>query len=351
MEEPDEAATPGWDAIKAALAPIYGAAEPLHWGVLIHARIGGPDFIDGISAYRSQVYVPHWHFITYGFSELYSKESDVPDVSGFGFELTFRIKSPDAPMWALGLLQNLGRYVHQTGNGFEAGHYMDLNSTIALGVQTDIRAITLVHDPQLPETIATPNGSLQFLQVVGITLDELQAIKCWNSEKFLAAVSDHLPGFVTDLDRKSLLRDPDFKKTVDGAIRREGSSTGALHLTNVQWRVSRSWLGSRRLTVTIGANGVSDLVAILPARISFQREFALAGKQVVSFVPAETFTWEEVDAVAIRISLTARAASELSQTLQVKAGEYSVPSLPSVTIVVEPSTIKDADGNIVDHIG
>src|SRR6185295_17010434 len=172
------------------LEPIYGATEPLHWGVLIHARIGGPDFIDGISAYRSQAFTPHWHFITYGFSELYSKESEVPDVSGFGFELTFRLKSPDAPMWALGLLQNLGRYVYQTGNGFEAGHYMDLNSTIALGVQTDIRAITFVRDPQLPQAIETPNGSVKFLQVVGITLDELQAIKCWNSEKFLAAVSD-----------------------------------------------------------------------------------------------------------------------------------------------------------------
>jgi suppressor of fused len=351
MDVPDQELSPGWDAINAALEPLYGATEPLHWGVILHARIGGPDYIDGISAYRSPAYAPHWHFITYGFSELYSKESDVPDVSGFGFELTFRNKSPDAPMWALGHLQNLGRYVHQTGNAFAAGHYMNLNSAIALRVQTDIRAITFVHDPQLPETIETPNGSLQFLQVVGITLDELQAIKCWNSGKFLAAASDYLPGFITDLDRKSLLRDPDFKKTVDYAIGSEGSSTGALHVTNVQWRVSRSWLGSRRLTVTMGANGVSDLIAILPARISFQRKFALAGKQVVSFLPAETFGWEEVDAETVRIALSARAAFELSQTLQVKAGEYNVPSLPSVTIVVEPSTIKDADGNIVDHVG
>ena len=351
MINDDEVKTPGWDAIKAALAPIYGDAEPLHWGVILHARIGGPDYIDGISAYRSSAYVPHWHFVTFGFSELYDKESDDPAVSGFGFELTFRIKAPEAPMWALSLLQNLGRYVFQTGNAFDAGHYMNLNSTIALGVETDIRAITLVNDPQLPGRIESANGSLEFLQIVGITLDELQAIKRWKSDKFLAVLAAYLPGLVTDLDRKSLLSNPEFKKIVDDGIRTDGSSSGALYLTNVQWRVSRSLIGGRRLTVTIGANGVSDLIAILPSRIAFQREFALIAKQVVSFVPAETFRWEEIDATAVRIALSAQAAIELSETLQVKAGEYNIPSMPGVLVVIEPSMIRDVDDKIVEQIG
>ena len=46
--------------------------------------------IYGISIYRAED-PPHWHFVTYGFSELYSKESDDPAVSGWGFELTFRL--------------------------------------------------------------------------------------------------------------------------------------------------------------------------------------------------------------------------------------------------------------------
>jgi len=35
--------------------------------------------------------VPHWHIVGYGMSELYAKETDDPEESGWGFELTFRV--------------------------------------------------------------------------------------------------------------------------------------------------------------------------------------------------------------------------------------------------------------------
>ncbi|KAG1606612.1 hypothetical protein G6F45_013943 [Rhizopus arrhizus] len=41
--------------------------------------------------------VPHWHYITYGFSELYAKESSDADASGYGSELTFRLAAVDEP--------------------------------------------------------------------------------------------------------------------------------------------------------------------------------------------------------------------------------------------------------------
>src|SRR5438445_1823446 len=111
-DQPDDA--PGWDAIDAALQPLYGDREPYHVGTIISYALGGPDPIHGISAYKNSRPRPHWHFITYGFSELWAKESTDPDVSGFGFELTFRVtcKAREAkpPNWALNFLQNLGRY-------------------------------------------------------------------------------------------------------------------------------------------------------------------------------------------------------------------------------------------------
>ncbi|MDI9654077.1 suppressor of fused domain protein, partial [Burkholderia cenocepacia] len=58
---------------------------------LVKWRLGGPDPLDGISVWRRAAPVPHWHFVTYGLSELYAKESDDPAVSGFGFELTMRV--------------------------------------------------------------------------------------------------------------------------------------------------------------------------------------------------------------------------------------------------------------------
>jgi len=85
-------------------------------------RLGGPDPLDGISAYVRTEPVPHWHYISYGMSELYEKESDNPEQSGWGFEFTFRLaRNPadhEIPLWPANLMQNLARYVFQSGNWF-----------------------------------------------------------------------------------------------------------------------------------------------------------------------------------------------------------------------------------------
>src|ERR1700750_40498 len=89
-------ASPGWDAIDRSLKEIYGDKEPLtHWGTVIKYMLGGPDPLDGISVYPSEAGgTPHWHFMSYGFSELYYEENSVgKEFSKFGFELTFRLKT------------------------------------------------------------------------------------------------------------------------------------------------------------------------------------------------------------------------------------------------------------------
>ena len=88
----DEA--PGWDAITAAMERLYpGQEKPPHLGTDFHARVvfGGPEVIDGFSAYAATEPVPHWHWVTYGLTELYAKESDDPEWSGYGFELTMHV--------------------------------------------------------------------------------------------------------------------------------------------------------------------------------------------------------------------------------------------------------------------
>jgi hypothetical protein len=44
---------PGWDAIDAALWPIYGDREPYHVGTVLPYGRGGRDPIHGISAYAN----------------------------------------------------------------------------------------------------------------------------------------------------------------------------------------------------------------------------------------------------------------------------------------------------------
>ena len=65
--------TPGWDAIDEEAKRIYpGQDNPKHYAALIKWRFGGPDPLDGISIFDGGDY---WHFVTYGLSELYEKES------------------------------------------------------------------------------------------------------------------------------------------------------------------------------------------------------------------------------------------------------------------------------------
>ena len=109
--------------------------------------IGGKDPLQGISAYKNLEPLPHFHYVTYGFSELYEKESEDAKLSGFGFELTFRLAcgagDEDPPVWALNFLQNIARYVFSSGNRLAEHHHIDLNGPIALAEETEIRYIAL----------------------------------------------------------------------------------------------------------------------------------------------------------------------------------------------------------------
>lgn len=107
----DDISAPGWDAIDHALAGLYPQQQPRHYGTLISYRLGGNDPLQGISAYWREQPLPHWHFVTYGLSELYAKESEDLDHSGWGFELTFRLAaepSDEPPVWVMNMLQESG---------------------------------------------------------------------------------------------------------------------------------------------------------------------------------------------------------------------------------------------------
>ena len=82
---------PGWDAIDEALAGAYGDQEPKHYGTIIKYSLGGPDPLDGVSVYEHAGPPAHWHYVSYGLSELYQKESEDLELSGWGIELTFRL--------------------------------------------------------------------------------------------------------------------------------------------------------------------------------------------------------------------------------------------------------------------
>jgi suppressor of fused-like protein len=221
-------AAPGWDAIDARLDQLYPGVEPQHYGTLLRFRLGGDDPLDGISFYPRD---GHWHVVGYGLSELYAKESDHPDESGWGFELTSRVARPagetEPPLWAANLMQNIARYVFGSGNPIEPGDHMNANGPIRQDHPTDLTALAFVEDPELG-AIDTPHGRLRFLQLVGLTTGEYEAVRRWSTDGVLGLLRDRDPLLITDLDRPSLTADPAARAAIDAGQAREGSSTGQL---------------------------------------------------------------------------------------------------------------------------
>lgn len=202
-------AAPGWDAIDARLREVYGDQEPRHWGTILKHMLGGPDPIDGISAYECRDGgVRHLHFCTYGYTSLYYDEESVGGAcSGYGFEMTFRLTEPlrrrSEPNWVCNLLQNLARYVFQTGRCFEQYHWIAANGPIRADYPKDIVGLAFMLDPAL-EAIETPHGRVEFVQAFGITGGELERIKSKSTtcEQVIEGHRQNNPLLVTDLARK-----------------------------------------------------------------------------------------------------------------------------------------------------
>ena len=136
--------SPGWDSINDRLREIYQDQEPKHWGTIISHQLGGSDPLDGISAYScDDGSIDHLHFVTFGYTSLYYDEDAVGgEFSRYGFEMTFRLASQlpttEEPIWTCNLLQNLARYVLNSGKWFENYHWIPANGPIRANFDTDL---------------------------------------------------------------------------------------------------------------------------------------------------------------------------------------------------------------------
>jgi len=347
MAKKSDDESPGWHAIDDALRPIYGDREPYHVGTIVSWAMGGPDPIHGISAYKNDKPVPHWHYVTYGFTELWDKESTNKEVSGYGFELTFRCarstteKKP--PNWAFNFLQNLGRYVFETGNCFGVGHTMPLNGPIAVDADTLIHAISFIDDIQLPP-INTPNGEVEFLQIVGLTMDELEAISSWNARAFLELRRESDELLITDLDRRSWLKDKTFAKEVAKRTKEDGSSCGWLAL------VLECETNKTPVRVKIQTIAVEGFKRRLLGRLPYGRELVLSDKEATAvFKPAKKSQMKLVED-AVTISLSDEDLQVFTSGLEPHAGVHNIPGIRDLIVEIVRTEITDGDGNVVEIV-
>ncbi|MEZ4361642.1 MAG: suppressor of fused domain protein [Kofleriaceae bacterium] len=346
MVDPSEEA-PGWDAIDDALAPLYRGVEPLHYGTVVSRELGGEDPIAGISVYLRDEPTPHFHFVTYGFTELWEKESSDEERSGYGFELTFRLaREPDEeepPAWALHFLQNLGRYVFRTGNVFAPGHKMGLNGPIALEERTAITAICFAQDPELGR-FTSRNGQGEFLQVVGITDDEYRLIQDWCTDGLISLLSVRSELLITELWRPSILARPGVLEALQERIDREGSSETSSFAGDLAYDSDGS-----RVVITLGALYAPAIRRAMLGRIRHRRSYQIMGRtQAVVFEPGSA-EWSIVEGRLV-LGIPPAIAKSIAAQVNGHAGRYDLP-IPGVTLVVAPTYIRDQQGRVVDVKG
>ncbi|KAF5295325.1 hypothetical protein FQA39_LY13190 [Lamprigera yunnana] len=271
--------------------------NPLQVTALLKYWLAGPDPLDYISMYANpgipqENIPPHWHYISFGLSDLhgdgrvhdisgpdgisgygfeltfrlkrqpeetapptwpatlmqslgkYVFQSDLhgdgrvhdisgPDgISGYGFELTFRLKrQPEEtapPTWPATLMQSLGKYVFQSGNTLCAGDHVSWHCALD-NSESRIQHMLMASDPQLKAT-QTPFGTMDFVQIVGVCADELRAAQQWNGDGVLKMLSQLSltggPWLITDMRRGESIFDidPSAREEVEKGFELEGSN-------------------------------------------------------------------------------------------------------------------------------
>ena len=198
----------GWDAITEACENIYPTQKnPKHYGTLINWTFGGNDPLEGISIYDGGSF---WHFVTYGLSELYEKQSDNREVSGYGMEFTFKLKKnnyedEEAEIKGIcGILQSIARITFTRGELFKPYEYLYTGQTQGIDTksQSNITGFITIPDNEI-KSIDTPNGKVRFVEFIGVTDNELSAII--NKEINVKELYDKLGSDITSYNRESVI--------------------------------------------------------------------------------------------------------------------------------------------------
>ncbi|XP_071792669.1 suppressor of fused homolog [Asterias amurensis] len=233
----------GLEAVYSACRQLYPAQpNPLQVTAVVKFWLCGPDPLDYISMYSNpglpeRGIPPHWHYVSFGLTDLYGDgrvhEFTGPDgISGFGFELTFRLKREPTetapPTWPAQLMQGLAKYVFQSDNTLCAGDHVSWHSSLDKS-ESRVQHMLMSEDPQL-QPISTPFGSVNFVQIVGVCTEELQAAQRWNGPSVLELLkSISVAGgewLITDMRRGETIFElnPHLQDEVERGIDMDGSN-------------------------------------------------------------------------------------------------------------------------------
>jgi len=151
--------------------------------------------------------------VKYGLTDVYDREEEKDEWSGFGFEMTLKLKKtskmndPEIEENELknisGVLQDLGQYVFETNEIFQPNQYIYSQQTKGFDYAQKSKLTGFAIAMDEAGTIDTPNGKVEFLCIVGLTDKELRSIydKKHKTEEILKLLGTDL----TDFDRDDLI--------------------------------------------------------------------------------------------------------------------------------------------------
>ena len=173
---------------------------------MIPWQLGGNDPLQGISVYDGGDY---FHFVSYGLSELYEKESDDPEWSGYGFEFTLKLKKvgladEDAEIKTVcGIFQALARLTFQNGEIFQPNEYIYTGQATGMDNRQQSALTGFITALDEAGEIMTPNGKVQFVKLIGATDAELKAL--YNKEITVKEIAEKIGSDLTDYSRANVL--------------------------------------------------------------------------------------------------------------------------------------------------
>lgn len=261
---------------------------------------------------------PAWMLVTLGLADQ-------------GFELTLRLTRGDdeMPTWAVDFLLSLAAYCRHSKHGFVAGDHIDLRGPMKLDADTAITAAVVVLDPALQKL-----GSVEFLRVVGLTAEELELCRSWRTDAVVDLIRQRDPELTTDLERSSLLDDPEVRAAAEAGVAAEGSDLDTLRVASLGWR----WRGRgkrRALVVSMGSGAATALGPALRRTLTHEgAEFVVEGDagDLRLRVGAED-RWQQHDDV-VAVELAPASVEALADLFDGRTGTGGLATLPGLRFAV-----------------
>ena len=127
--------------------------------------------LDGISVSNGGDY---FHFVTYGLSELYEKQNGNPERSGYGFELTLKLKKAGLETPALevrhicSLLQMIAGITVINEHQFTPGQFLAFGQQRGLDAASKSAITVFITKEDDIGTVESPFGKVQLVQLIGV---------------------------------------------------------------------------------------------------------------------------------------------------------------------------------------